>query len=111
MDSVFHVFSFQSGSSILMLLSSYLLDDGYQDYNVTDTVMHVIWAIGQTADLTFHRPFSSLEANESTVTDFYRPDEVKYHGTRNRGATQINFFCKFFTNTFLWPRPNYLKKL
>ena len=69
-------------------------NDSFPDYNITDTAMHVIWAIGQTPGDINHSPQSSLEANEASNRDFYQPDEIKYHGSVNRGATQINFFCK-----------------
>lgn len=66
--------------------------DGYQDYDITNAAMHVIWAIGQTPGNVTHSPQSSIEANEASNTNFYQPDEVKYHGSVNRGSTQINFF-------------------
>lgn len=69
-------------------------NDVFPDYNITDTAMHVIWAIGQTPGDINHTPQSSLEANEASNRDFYQPDEIKYHGSVNRGATQINFFSK-----------------
>ena len=69
-------------------------NDSFPDYNITDTAMHVIWAIGQTPGDINHSPQSSLEANEASNRDFYQPDEIKYHGSVNRGATQINFFSK-----------------
>jgi hypothetical protein len=66
--------------------------DGYQDHDITNEAMHVIWAIGQTPGASFHSPASSIEAQEASNTNFYQPDDIKYHGTRNRGSTQINFF-------------------
>ena len=39
-----------------------------------------------------HIPPSGLEAGQVSIPDFYRPDELKYHGKRNRGTTSINFF-------------------
>ena len=40
----------------------------------------------------FHWPASGIEAGTAQNNQFYQPDEIKYHGTRNRGATSINFF-------------------
>lgn len=34
-----------------------------------------------------------MEKDEASIKDFYKPDELKYHGQKSqRGATQINFF-------------------
>ena len=68
--------------------------DGFPDHDITNAAMHVIWAIGQTPGNVEHSPPSSIETNEASNTDFYQPDEVKYHGSANRGATQINFFSE-----------------
>lgn len=55
--------------------------------------MHLIWAKGQETDMYVHIPKSGLEVGEPSQPNFYRPDELKYHGRRNqRGVTSINFF-------------------
>ena len=54
--------------------------------------MRVIWSFGQDTDDFFHRPDSGLEVGTASNTMFYKPDEIKYHGGRNRGATSLNFF-------------------
>jgi hypothetical protein len=64
------------------------------DHSIEDKVMTVIWAIGQTFEDYYHRPGSSLEAGEASNTNFYQPDEIKYHGSRHRGQTSINFFSR-----------------
>ena len=64
------------------------------DHAIEDKVMTVIWAIGQLPGDYFHSPRSSLEAGEASNTNFYQPDEIKYHGGRNRGQANINFFCE-----------------
>lgn len=57
--------------------------------------MHVIWARGQEADKYNHFPKSGLEKENANVPDFYKPDELKYHGHGDqRGVTAINFFGK-----------------
>lgn len=54
--------------------------------------MHVIWARGQEPGKYVHFPPSGLEKDEASVKDFYKPDELKYHGQRmQRGVSQINF--------------------
>lgn len=54
--------------------------------------MNVIWARGQEPNKFVHFPASGVEKEPSSVPDFYKPDELKYHGHRSqRGSTQINF--------------------
>lgn len=55
--------------------------------------MHVIWARGQEPGKYVHSPPSGLEKGTAAVGDFYRQDEVKYHGHKDqRGVASINFF-------------------
>jgi len=55
--------------------------------------MHVIWAQGQEQDRYVHNPKSGLERDRASVKDFYRQDELKYHGHgAQRGQTTLNFF-------------------
>ena len=51
----------------------------------------MIWSFGQVYPDYFHFPSSGVEAGTAKNERFYKPDEIKYHGTRNRGATSINF--------------------
>ena len=68
--------------------------DGNADYNIGRQSMHLIWSFGQVFPDYNHSPGSGIEAGTARNTMFYRPDEIKYHGFRNRGATTINFFGK-----------------
>jgi len=63
------------------------------DSSIEDATMHVIWAHGQTKGSFSHYPLSGLEAgpSNSSEPDFYKEDELKYHGRRNRGVKMINF--------------------
>jgi len=55
--------------------------------------MHVIWAQGQEQNRYVHNPQSGLEWDRASVKDFYRQDELKYHGHgAQRGHTTLNFF-------------------
>ena len=62
------------------------------DHSISNQLMSVIWSFGQVFPDYFHNPGSGIEAGTVSNTRFYQPDEIKYHGTRNRGATSINFF-------------------
>lgn len=62
------------------------------DHSIVDDLMHVIWARGQEPGSYVHAPASGLEKEQSSVKEFYKPDELKYHGHKmQRGFTQINF--------------------
>ena len=62
------------------------------DHSITDQRLSVLWSFGQVFPDYFHNPGSGIEAVTAQNTRFYQPDEIKYHGARNRGSTSINFF-------------------
>ena len=64
------------------------------DHSITNRLMSVIWSFGQVYPDYFHNPGSGIEAGTAQNNRFYQPDEIKYHGGRNRGATSLNFFGK-----------------
>jgi len=64
------------------------------DHSVTNQLMNIIWSFGQVYPDYFHSPGSGIEAGTAQNNRFYQPDEIKYHGGRNRGATSLNFFGK-----------------
>jgi hypothetical protein len=39
-----------------------------------------------------HAPTSGLESGMAGMPDFYKEDELKYHGKVNRGIRQVNLF-------------------
>ena len=54
--------------------------------------MHVIWAHGQEFGNYIHRPKSGIESNTALDKQFYKPDDIKYHGHGSqRGQININF--------------------
>ncbi|KAL8562312.1 hypothetical protein ACOMHN_037268 [Nucella lapillus] len=85
----------EEGEYTTMLFRRKLKADDLTDHSIENRVTHVIWAHGQqlnTAGRYNHRPASSLETNMANITDFYRPDELKYHGHGGqRGAASLNF--------------------
>lgn len=74
------------------MLYKYALTGDVADHSISNQLMSVIWSFGQVFPDYFHNPGSGIEAGTVSNTRFYQPDEIKYHGTRNRGATSINFF-------------------
>ena len=68
------------------------VDDNEADHSIGNELTHVIWSFGQVFPDYFHRPWSGIEAGTAQNERFYQEDELKYHGTRDRGATSVNFF-------------------
>jgi len=62
------------------------------DHSIIKGLTHFIWAMGQQEGDYVHKPHSGLEKGNPSVENFYRVDEVKYHGKRNRGVALIDFF-------------------
>lgn len=65
------------------------------DHSIEKELMHVIFAQGQEKGKYVHVPKSGVESAGASVKDFYRPDELKYHGHKDqRGVVALNFFGK-----------------
>lgn len=68
------------------------------DHSIENDLMHVIWARGQEPGHYVHFPLSGLETANASFTnkEFYKVDELKYHGHKmQRGYTTMNFYGKF----------------
>jgi len=79
------------------------------DHSIVDDVMHVIWAKGQEQKNYQHSPKSGLEKDVASVKDFYKQDELKYHGHGSqRGVISINFFGNYHMILFTKLLKNYL---
>ena len=75
------------------------------DHDIENDLMHVIWAMGQETGQYIHSPPSGIEANKHSVPDFYKPDELKYHGKKDqRGTLSLNFFGTYFLQTIIYKR-------
>ena len=81
----------RDGETIIMFRKS-LKGSGFSDHDIVNENMHVIWAIGQEPGDYFHAPSSGLEKGNPSIPDFYRKDVLKYHGKKNRGKIEMNFF-------------------
>lgn len=66
------------------------------DHSIEEDLMHVIWAQGQEPGKYVHSPPSGVEKDSASVKEFYKEDELKYHGHgAKRGQTTLNFFGKY----------------
>ena len=75
-----------------ILFRKKLSASGPSDHAIVDANMHVIWALGQEPGNYAHSPKSGLEEGTPSIRDFYRADELKYHGNKNRGVVTMNFY-------------------
>lgn len=77
------------------------------DHSIEEGLMHVIFAQGQEKGKYVHVPKSGVETESASVKDFYKPDELKYHGHKDqRGVVSLNFFGKsmirhIYVNNFI----------
>ncbi|XP_067135324.1 uncharacterized protein [Centruroides vittatus] len=64
----------------------------FTDHSISNNLMDVIWARGQEPNMYIHSPTTGLESGKAKILDFYRPDELKYHGHgKQRGKLTLNF--------------------
>jgi hypothetical protein len=81
----------RDGETIIMFRKK-LEGNGFTDHEIINENMHVIWAVGQEPGDFSHSPDSGLEKGTPSVPEFYKKDELKYHGKKNRGKVEMNFF-------------------
>ncbi|XP_074597944.1 uncharacterized protein LOC141852736 isoform X2 [Brevipalpus obovatus] len=73
-----------------------LVADELSDHTILNATMDVIWAKGQEPGKYVHNPASGLETGKALNANFYREDEIKYHGHKDqRGKLALNFFENF----------------
>ncbi|QQP38779.1 Uncharacterized protein FKW44_019459, partial [Caligus rogercresseyi] len=70
--------------------------NGFSDHDIVNENMHVIWAMGQESGDYVHH--SSVTPS---IPNFYMPDEIKYHGKRNRAEYRLQSGT---SPRFLWRR-------
>ncbi|TMS34614.1 hypothetical protein L596_002167 [Steinernema carpocapsae] len=64
------------------------------DHPLGPDKMFVIWAKGQEPNQYRHSVKSAIETGKIKDKDFYRVDQLKYHGSINRGVYPIEFVAK-----------------
>lgn len=92
-DSLTAAMGFEKDGVTTIVFRKPLTTNDFTDYNIVDGDMQVIWAKGQEPGKYIHQPPSGLERSKASVQNFYKPDELKYHGHRSqRGVVTLNFF-------------------
>ncbi|KAI8773675.1 uncharacterized protein LOC106064189 isoform X1 [Biomphalaria glabrata] len=91
-DSLTAAIGYQTSTETVILFRRKVQSADVTDWPIEPRPMHVVWARGQHRNDIIHRPPSAYEMNEIADKDYYRPNELKYHGAGgHRGDTAINF--------------------
>ena len=95
-DSLTAAMGFErDGVTTILFRKKLTSTEGFTDHDIIDGDMQVIWAKGQEPGKYIHYPPSGIEEGTASVKDFYKPDELKYHGHKSqRGVATINFLGK-----------------
>ena len=75
-----------------MLVTRLITGDTAADHSIENKEMIVIWAFGQVYPEYNHFLLSMDEFNMTQNERFFPVDQLKYHGSKNRGTTALNFF-------------------
>ena len=98
---------YEEGDTTVMVFRKPLLATEPSDHSITAGLMHVIWAEGQKPGRYSHSPRSGIEADNPSEPDFYKEDEIKYHGRKNRGERKLELWTgrrkKEVTCMFAYP--------
>ena len=81
--------AYEEGNRTVMVFRKPLQSNHPSDHSIEEGLMHVIWAEGQKPGRYSHSPRSGIEADEPGEPEFYKEDEIKYHGRKNRGERQL----------------------
>ncbi|XP_044586163.1 uncharacterized protein LOC123266182 isoform X8 [Cotesia glomerata] len=92
-DSLTAAMGFEKNGVTTIMFRRKLVTNELTDHEIVDGDMQVIWARGQQPGNYIHQPPSGVEKSKVSVKDFYKTDELKYHGHKSqRGVTTFNFF-------------------
>ncbi|VDK17311.1 unnamed protein product [Anisakis simplex] len=80
----------QDGRTIIMFRRS-IAEIEPSDHPLGPGELFVIYAKGQTSESFSHYPKSALETGNYSDHDFYKIDQLRYHGSKNRGVKRIEF--------------------
>ncbi|KAG8041160.1 hypothetical protein G9C98_002148 [Cotesia typhae] len=92
-ESLTAAMGFEKNGVTTIMFRRKLVTNELTDHEIVDGDMQVIWARGQQPGNYIHQPPSGVEKSKVSVKDFYKTDELKYHGHKSqRGVTTFNFF-------------------
>lgn len=96
-DGLTAAMGFEKNGVTTIVFRRKLTSNELTDHEIIDGNMQVIWAMGQQPGRYIHQPPSGIEKSKVLVKEFYKTDELKYHGHKSqRGVTTLNFFGIYF---------------
>ncbi|XP_076338554.1 uncharacterized protein LOC143240269 isoform X1 [Tachypleus tridentatus] len=92
-DTLTAAVGFEKDGKTTVLFRKKIKAEELTDHTIENAEMNIIWALGQEPGNYIHRPATGLETGNAKVKDFYRYDEIKYHGHgQQRGIATLNFY-------------------
>ena len=83
---------FQLKVILLITCKPITTGDSAADHDIENANMVLIWAFGQVYPDFNHKFLTDAEFTTAQNLRFFPVDELKYHGSENRGMSTINFF-------------------
>ncbi|KAH7971442.1 hypothetical protein HPB49_024151 [Dermacentor silvarum] len=91
-DDLSAAFAYEEDGTTVVFFRKPLAANELSDQPLKNAPTLLIWAQGQEHGNYVHSPKTGLDEGHASVLDFYRPDELKYHGHKDqRGSAVINF--------------------
>lgn len=91
-DDLSAAFAYEEDGTTVVFFRKPLAAKELPDQPLKNAPTLLIWAQGQEHGNYVHSPKTGLDEGHASVLDFYRTDELKYHGHKDqRGSTVINF--------------------
>ena len=97
--------AYEDADGTVMMFRKPLQATHQSDHSIENGLMHVIWAQGQNPDKYSHAPRSGIEADNPSIPDFYKEDEIKYHGKINRGDRKLQLLDSANDNNCMFVYP------
>ena len=97
--------AYEENDETVMVFRKPLIATHPSDHSIEEGLMHIIWAHGQNPEKYSHAPRSGIEADKPSIPDFYKEDELKYHGKIHRGDRKLQLMDSGFDNNCMFKYP------
>ena len=97
--------AYEENDETVMVFRKPLIATHPSDHSIEEGLMHIIWAHGQNPEKYSHAPRSGIEADNPSIPDFYKEDELKYHGKIHRGDRKLQLMDSGIDNNCMFKYP------
>ena len=97
--------AYEENDETVMVFRKPLIATHPSDHSIEEGLMHIIWAHGQNPEKYSHAPRSGIEADKPSIPDFYKEDELKYHGKIHRGDRKLQLMDSGIENNCMFKYP------